>query len=172
MNRGFAIAAAGVLLAAGAIAAPAGSGTRRAPESAMARTLQGLDGTEATLAGLQGRVVVVNFWASWCKPCRKDLPVLESWMPELQKSGTEVVAVSVDRDRRRAEKFVEEIGLDLPFYIDGPEGLAQAFDLPALPCTIVLDRNGNVAHVAEGAEAATLDELRRVVNRLAAEPQG
>ena len=98
--------------------------------------------------------------------------MLESWMPDLEKSGTEVVAVSVDRDRKRAEKFVQEIGLDLPFYIDGPEGLPKAFDLPALPCTIVLDRAGNVVHVAEGGRTETLEELRRVVNRLAAEPQG
>ncbi len=173
VNRGIAIAAvAATLLATGAIAAPEGSGVRRPPDGALARPLQGLDGSQATLADLRGRVVVVNFWASWCKPCRKDLPVLQSWMPDLEKSGTELVAVSVDRDRRRAENFVKEIGLDLPFYIDGPEGLAQAFDLPALPCTIVLDRQGNVAHIAEGARAETLEELRRVVHRLAAEPQG
>jgi peroxiredoxin len=173
MIRSFAIAGLGAALcAAGASAGPAADAVRTPSESALARPLQGLDGSEAKLADLRGNVVVVNFWASWCAPCRKELPILKSWLPEFEKSGTEVVAVSVDRDRRRAEKFVKEIGLDLPFYIDGPEGLAKSFDLPALPCTIVLDRAGNVAHVAEGGRTETLEELRRVVNRLAAEPQG
>jgi peroxiredoxin len=160
------------LFATGAGAAPATGGAHDAPRAALARPLQGLDGTQASLADMRGQVVVLNFWASWCQPCRKELPVLQSWMPELEKSGAELVAVSVDRDRKRAERFVKETGLELPFYHDGPEGLAKAFDLPALPCTIVLDRNGNIAHVAEGGRTETLQELRALVQRLSAEPQG
>ncbi len=125
MIRSFAMSLGAVLIATSAIAGSPENTVRRPSEGALARPLQGLDGTEAKLADLRGHVVVVNFWASWCAPCRKELPILKSWMPELEKAGTEVVAVSVDRDRRRAEKFVKEMGLDLPFYIDGPDGLAQ-----------------------------------------------
>jgi hypothetical protein len=80
------------------------------------------------------------------------------------------LAVSIDRDLRKAEKFVRETGLDLPFYHDGPEGLAKSLDIPALPCTVVLDRTGNIVHVAEGGTAETLEQLRVVVERISKEP--
>lgn len=168
MKRAFVVAIAAGLAWPGPVALPTYA-AESAPGAALGRKLDALDGEGTSLAELRGHVVVVNFWASWCAPCRKELRVLESWKDGFEKDGANVLAVSVDRDRRKAEKFVKEMALDLPFYHDGPEGLAKALDLPALPCTVVFDRNGRVAHVAEGGDAETLEEMRRLVDRLSAE---
>lgn len=174
MKRAFAIAPC-----TAALMAAVGLGLSAAPSHAadvgsavpLSRELRALDGSSTSLAAMKGQVVVLNFWASWCAPCRKELRVLETWKPGLAQEGAALVAVSVDRDLRKAEKFVKETGLDLPFYHDGPEGLAKSLDLPALPCTVVLDRDGRVAHVAEGGDQKTLEELRRLVETMSAAPK-
>jgi peroxiredoxin len=135
-----------------------------------AHALRAFDGTSTSIESLRGQVVVLNFWASWCAPCRKELRLLQDWTKGLDRSRTRVLAVSIDRDARKAEKFVKESGLDLPFFHDGPEGLAKSLDIPALPCTVVLDRSGKIVHVAEGGRAETLEELRVVVERISQQP--
>jgi peroxiredoxin len=167
MKRGLALVCIGAGIAA-ACAGAAGAGTRA--QQAPAHSLRALDGTSTSIQSLRGQVVVLNFWASWCSPCRKELRLLQDWTKSLDASRTRVLAVSIDRDLRKAEKFVRETGLDLPFYHDGPEGLAKSLDIPALPCTVVLDRTGNIVHVAEGGTAETLEQLRVVVERISKEP--
>ncbi|HET9887019.1 MAG TPA: TlpA disulfide reductase family protein [bacterium] len=135
-----------------------------------AHALRAFDGTSTSLESLRGQVVVLNFWASWCAPCRQELRLLQDWSKALDPSRTRVLAVSIDRDARKAKKFVKETGLDLPFFHDGPEGLAKSLDIPALPCTVVLDRSGKIVHVAEGSRAETLQELRVVVERISQQP--
>ncbi len=171
MKRAFAIVCAAGLAWPGFAASPSRA-AGGPPSAALSRSLEGLDRAATTLEDLRGQVVVVNFWASWCAPCRKELRVLESWKTGFEEDGAHLLAVSVDRDRRKAAKFVQEMGLDLPFYHDGPDGLAKAFDLPAMPCTVVLDRSGRVAHVAEGGDAEPLEGRRSVVERLSSERPG
>jgi thiol-disulfide isomerase/thioredoxin len=125
-----------------------------------------LAGNARTLGELRGRVVVVNFWASWCTPCRKELPVFEAWNRELPDEEVAFAAISIDQERRNAERFVQRAGLTLPVYHDGVDGLARSLDLPYLPCTYVLDADGKVAFVSSGATDEKLAELRRVIDDL------
>lgn len=130
--------------------------------------LRALDGSTMALAALQGEVTVVNFWASWCKPCRKELLELDGMTRRLEPSGVRVLAVSIDRDVRKAERFIRGEGLTLPVYHDGPDGLARELDLPWLPCTVVMDRAGRVVRVDRGGDPATLEALEAAVQSLAA----
>jgi peroxiredoxin len=167
MKRRLALVCIGAgIVAACAGAASAGPRAQQAPS----HSLRALDGTSTSIQSLRGQVVVLNFWASWCSPCRNELRQLQDWTKSLDASRTRVLAVSIDRDLRKAEKFVKQTGLDLPFYHDGPEGLAKSLDIPALPCTVVLDRTGNIVHIAEGGGTETLEELRVVVERMSKEP--
>jgi thiol-disulfide isomerase/thioredoxin len=161
--RALAILGAAVLAAA----APA----RAADWSAWERTLAGWsfetqDGARATLADLRGRVVVVNFWASWCKPCKKELKHLDEWNALLDRDDVQLVAISVDRDARRMARFLESEGITLPVVHDGPEGLAKTLGIPSLPCTVVLDREGRVVRVADQAIDSP-DAARELVDGLA-----
>jgi thiol-disulfide isomerase/thioredoxin len=167
---GVACAALAVGLAA---SSPALAGEARLAAAVPARyELRALDGATTRVESLRGGVVVMNFWASWCKPCRVELPQLDAWSSEVAGSGVQVIAVSVDRDADRAARFVADSKLSLPVYHDGPAGLAKILDLPHLPCTVILDREGQVAHVTHGAGAAAVAEVQRAVGALLAASRG
>jgi thiol-disulfide isomerase/thioredoxin len=166
------VAAAALAWPAAGIAAPKGIG---ASDDAVQRaleqhTLRTLDGRSFTLGSLHGGVVVVNFWATWCRPCQRELPALAALNAELARQGGQVVAVSIDEDVRNVERFVREHRLTLPVAQDGPNGLARQLDLQYVPMTLVLDRRGEVAFVAQGANAQGLERAGARARELLASP--
>ena len=112
---------------------------------------------------LKGEVVVVAFWASWCKPCKREMPLLDQLHTELDQSRGRVLAVSVDRDPARAKRFVEASGLDLPIFVDGPDGVAREIDLDYLPYTIVFDRSGKSVFAGVTTNKESWKEFRDLV---------
>lgn len=137
-------------------------------EAALARhPLRLLDGTSTTLAAMRGRVVVVNFWASWCAPCRRELPQLDALHRDMSAQGASVVAVSIDQDAENARRFAKRGKLALPVAHDGPAGLARTLDLRHVPATVVLDRDGRIAWSTHRSDDAELAKLAAVVRRLA-----
>ena len=132
--------------------------------------LTDLEGAEHTLQENRGEVIVVNFWASWCPPCQKELPVMDGWNDEWADRGARVAAISVDSDLKDVRRFVEEAGLDLDVYHDGPGGLAGQLELPFLPCTYVLDQSGEIVLTSGGASDEDLARVRDTVEQLLASP--
>jgi len=156
--------AALVLATAWIAPAAAGAGTNGigASDTALRQALDGhtlrtLDGRSFTLGSLQGGVVVVNFWATWCRSCQRELPALAALNAELSAHGGQVLAISIDQDPRNVKRFVREHRLTLPIAQDGPDGLARALDLRSVPLTMVLDRRGAVAFVASGGAPQGLE---------------
>jgi thiol-disulfide isomerase/thioredoxin len=129
-------------------------------------TLTTLDGAEQNLSAFRGEVVVVNFWASWCAPCRKELPEMNRWNEAWSGRGARVVAISIDKDARNAQQFVEKAGLSMPVFHDGPDGLARMLDLPSVPCTYLLDRGGRVMAVVRSSAKHDLEDLQRRVESM------
>lgn len=128
--------------------------------------LADLSGTDLDAADLEGEIVVVNFWATWCEPCRREMPLLQGLHDRLAARGGRVMAISVDRSSQRVTDFVEELGLSLPVYTDGPDGLAKKLDLEFLPYTVVLDREGQVVFAGAGGPGKAWDGMERVVEKL------
>ncbi len=155
----FAIATAG--LTGGRVAAGNDAGTTLANHQ-----LASFDGDKTTLSALRGDVVVVNFWATWCAPCRKELSIFDGWNAEWKGRGARVVAVSIDKDARKARLFAQDMKLGLTVLHDGPDGLARSLDLPSVPCTYLLDRNGAVVSVIQTSEASDLAALKRKAESL------
>jgi peroxiredoxin len=142
---------------------------RRAPKISG----QLLDGTAYDVtASTRNAVLVLNFWASWCAPCRAEAPALERVWRQTRSLGVQVVGVTIKDDRSTAQVFERSKGLTYPSLYDQPGELAARFrgTLPpaAIPSTLVIDRRGRVA--ARGLGGLTADELLPVVRRLAAEP--
>jgi thiol-disulfide isomerase/thioredoxin len=131
--------------------------------------LRALDGSTVSLDDLRGDVVVINFWASWCAPCRRELPRLDALNNEIGRHGGRVVAVSIDEDRRNVESFVRRHGLHLPVVHDGPDGLATELDLRNVPLTLVLGRNGEVRFASVRSDDSALRELVTTTRELLAD---
>ena len=129
-------------------------------------SLRTIDGRTLTVASLRGQVVVLNFWATWCPPCRKELPGLSALHKEIAGAGGQVIAISIDQDVRNVERFAKTRGLAMPIAQDGPEGLARELDLGHIPYTLVLDRQGIVAATASGGDAAALEHIAATARRL------
>lgn len=111
---------------------------RAAPEV----SLQLADGKSSKLADYKGKQVVLSFWASWCGPCRKELPALA----ELAAKRPDVtfLAVNVDKDRPAAERFIRELKMSLPVAYDSEAAAMAKFDVVSMPTMFMLDRNGTV----------------------------
>lgn len=130
--------------------------------------LSSFDGAKTKLSSYRGDIVVVNFWASWCSPCRGELAVMDKWNTEWAGRGARVVAISIDQDAKKAKRFADEAKLSLTVLHDGPSGLARSLDLPSLPCTYLLDRDGRVLRVIRSSSSKDLGALQRQVEELLA----
>ena len=118
-------------------------------------------GGNGSLADYRGKVVVLNFWASWCKPCREESPLLERWHRRMTKDGGTVLGVDMLDLTSRAEEFIEEYGLTYPMLKDREGEGMELFGVIAYPETFVIDRAGRIA----AAERGPVDEewMRRNV---------
>jgi cytochrome c biogenesis protein CcmG, thiol:disulfide interchange protein DsbE len=120
-------------------------------EMAPALALPSLDGDgRGSLADYRGQVVVLNFWASWCDPCRDESPLLQRWHERLRQDGGTVVGVDARDIDRDAQDFIDEYGLTYPMLRDGPGDTFEDFGILGLPETFVIDRQGRVAAVRRG----------------------
>ena len=131
-----------------------------------------LDGAgEFSLADAKGSVVVLNVWASWCPPCRKEAPALQAVSTELVEQGVQFVGVNVRDNATDARAFEQEFGLTYPSVVDTDSSLLLAFrdTLPpnAIPSTLVVDREGRLA--ARVLDEVTETSLRDLVSDIAAE---
>jgi cytochrome c biogenesis protein CcmG, thiol:disulfide interchange protein DsbE len=107
-------------------------------------------GSRVDLASLKGQVVLVDFWASWCAPCKQELPVLERLYKKYQKQGFVVVAVSVDREEANVRDFLKQMPLSFPVVHDKDHAVADRYNPPRMPSSYIVDRKGTVRHVHGG----------------------
>jgi cytochrome c biogenesis protein CcmG/thiol:disulfide interchange protein DsbE len=104
----------------------------------------------ASLADYRGKVVVLNYWASWCDPCRAESPLLERWHRQLAKHDATVLGVDVQDVESDARAFAREYGLTYPMLRDGPGDTRDELGILGLPETFVIDRKGRIAAVQRG----------------------
>jgi peroxiredoxin len=116
-------------------------------------TLKDLSGVEQTLASLRGRIVVLNFWATYCIPCRTEMPELVAIQNEFAAFGVQVIGASADSadDRKEILKFAKEVKINFPIWVDASTADMARFGLgTALPGTVIIDRDGRVAKIISG----------------------
>jgi cytochrome c biogenesis protein CcmG, thiol:disulfide interchange protein DsbE len=115
-------------------------------------TLETLDGEQISLSDLHGQVVLVNFWASWCPPCRAEMPAIESVYRSYEGLGLEVLAVNTANqdDVASAAAFVQELGLSFPIPLDHTGAVSASYNLHGLPSSYFIDRQGVIRSVVVG----------------------
>lgn len=129
-----------------------------------------LDGTAFTSSNLAGDVAVLNFWGSWCAPCRVETPEFQAVYADVSDSGVQFLGVDVKDDRQLAQAFVDSVGVTYPSIFDPRGEVAMAFrGFPAnvVPSTILIDRAGRVAAVY--VAVVPEEDLRTALDQLAAE---
>jgi cytochrome c biogenesis protein CcmG, thiol:disulfide interchange protein DsbE len=124
-------------------------------------------GARAALADYRGTVVVLNYWASWCTPCRQESPLLERWQRRLAKRGGTVLGVDSLDVTADARAFVREFGLTYPMLRDRDGGTQRRFGVSGYPETLIVDRDGRIAALRRGPVDDAF--LRRSVLPLLAE---
>lgn len=139
-------------------------------EPAPALSARDFSGQDLGLAQLRGRVVYVDFWASWCPPCLQSLPRYESLWRELEPQGFTVVGVNLDREKTLALRALARTGASFPVLADPGGRWAAAFALPAMPSGYVIDRRGVVRHVQSGYRAGDESTLRKAIEAVLKEP--
>ncbi len=129
--------------------------------------LADLKGASVKLSSYAGKVVVIDFFASWCEPCMRELPELEKLHRGLATTGVVFLGVSLDKERKNAEALVKRFGLSFSVVHD-PEGkVAEAYDPPKMPSTYVVDKAGVVRHINAGFEgSADVAKLQKQITDL------
>ena len=134
-----------VLAGAASVAGAAAVGTA-APDF----TLKALEGPNMRLQEQRGKVVLVNFWATWCGPCRKEMPHLNRIAEKYRASGLVLLGVNVDDDARNAAETAAKLGVKFPVLLDTDKKVSRLYDLNSMPSTLVIDRNGRVRFLHRG----------------------
>ncbi len=131
-------------------------------------TLLTLDGGGASLTDHRDKLVVLNFWATWCQPCTVEMPSLEALWQRYRDRGLIVVGVSVDRGAPKAllEPYVRNLKLTFPILLDPDSKTSDRWRVTALPATFLVRPGGEVAGMAMGAREWNSDEMRALVERL------
>jgi thiol-disulfide isomerase/thioredoxin len=124
---------------------------RVAPGAAAAPfDLKSLDGRSVQLADLKGKVVLVNFWATWCGPCKEEMPAFERLRQRLDPERFALVTITTDLQRDGIKHFLATLNVQLPVLFDEDQDVSRAYLVRALPTTVLIDRQGTVVGRAVG----------------------
>ena len=166
MHRPDLRALAATALLAAAFAAPARA--LELGDEAPGFSAPGLAGGTVSLASYRGKVVYLDFWASWCGPCAKSLPALDQLRKEFAPGDFQIVAVNLDRNPAVAARFLKQRPVGYPSAIDPKGSLPAAFGVEAMPTSFLIDREGVVRHVHRGFRDSDVEPLRRQIQKLVA----
>lgn len=146
------------------------SDTRFSAATAPDFKLPGLYGDRIiSLSSHRGKVVYLTIWASWCIPCRQELPFLNRLRAQYLAQGLEILAVNTDADRQLALDFLEKYPVQLEVASDPDGTLLQAYNIEGLPTSFLIDRGGMIRHVYIGFQATDQDNILTQVTQLLAE---
>ena len=128
--------------------------------------LKSSTGENLRLSEYRGDVVMINFWATWCGPCRQEMPLLDELYTRYQRVGFNLLGVNIDDDSRRAMQMIEELGVNFPVLFDDRKEVSRLYEVEAMPVTVLVDREGNVRYVHHGYKPGYEDKYLTQVRSL------
>ena len=129
--------------------------------------LKSSSGDNLRLSEYRGDVVMVNFWATWCGPCRQEMPLLDELYSRYERVGFSLLGVNIDDDSRKAMNMVSELGVSFPVLFDARKEVSKLYKVEAMPVTVLIDREGTIRYVHHGYkpgyEDKYLDQIRSLL---------
>ncbi|MDN4503039.1 TlpA disulfide reductase family protein [Alteromonadaceae bacterium BrNp21-10] len=127
-------------------------------------------GLQGQLSELQGQVVYLDFWASWCKPCRKSFPWMNTMQQRYAAKGLQIITVNLDQDPKLVDQFLSKVSSNLPIVYDPQGNIAKAYQLLGMPSSYLIDRQGNIRQTHQGffnkKTARYEQEIKLLLNEL------
>lgn len=152
------------LVAGGAAVASVGKG-QKAPDFSVST----LKGGKLSLSSLKGKVVVLDFWAQWCEPCKRELPELERLSKAYAGKDVAFVSINIDKQKDNAARLAQQLGVTFDVGLDPAGSVAGQYDLPKMPTSFVIDKKGVVRYVHEGFEGSgDVERFKKEIDELLA----
>jgi peroxiredoxin len=170
MNRQFSRLLQGLLLASIVVLVqPIPVIAAEVGKSAPDFTLKSLSGKNLKLSEMTGNVVLINFWASGCGPCREEMPLLNALHNKYEPLGFTVLGVNVEEDLKGAKGFLKNFPVDFPVLLDNTNQVSKQYKVIAMPTTVVVDRDGNMRYLHQGYKSGDEAKYRQMVKTLVRE---
>ncbi len=125
-------------------------------------TLKTIDGKEIRLSDLKGKVVLINFWATWCPPCQREMPLFERVYRKYKDRGFEILAISTDAEVSKVKEFIKEYKLSFPVLMDNGE-VSSLYGVQGLPTSFLIDREGKIVKIRLGEYKELESDVKKVL---------
>ena len=123
-------------------------------------------GDTVSLDQLKGKVVMLNFWASWCGPCRQEMPLLDQMHKRYSSLGFTLIGVNVEANTKDAERWLKDTPVSFPVLFDRDSKVSKLYDVSAMPSTVFIDRKGNLRYLHRGYKAGDESEYLNQIRAL------
>ena len=135
-------------------------------EPAQDFTLPSSSGENVRLAEQRGQVVMLNFWASWCGPCRQEMPLLDEMSKRYSSAGFVLYGVNVEEDNTDAKKLIQQLGVTFPILYDAESKASSLYNVDAMPTTVLIDKKGEIRFVNRGYKPGDENKYRDQIREL------
>jgi peroxiredoxin len=129
-------------------------------------TLHVMNGANLRLQEQRGRVVMVNFWATWCGPCRQEMPQLNRLYEKYHAAGFVLLGINVDDDTSKAAEVAGKLGVTFPVLLDTDKTVSKLYELSTMPSTVIIDRDGKVRYMHRGYLTGYEDSYEKQIREL------
>ncbi len=129
-------------------------------------TLKNENGSNMRLSEFRGEVVMINFWASWCAPCRQEMPLLDELYTQYQPMGFTILGVNVEEDSTKAKQLLKNIPVNFPVLFDNASDVSKLYNVVAMPSTVLVDRDGNIRYLHQGYKPGYEESYQQQVREL------
>lgn len=126
------------------------------------------DGKEIKLSAYQGKVVLIDFWASWCLPCREEMPELIKFYRAYKDSNFELIAINIDNEKDNMQHFLDKLFPKpaFPIIADNSQKIPALFDIEAMPTTIFIDKKGKIRYRHDGFKQSYINDFKQELTQL------
>ncbi len=129
-------------------------------------TLKALDGKNLKLSEMRGNVILLNFWASWCAPCRLEMPLLNDMHNKYKDLGFTVLGVNVEEDTNMPRRYIADRPVDFPILLDKTNQVSKLYKVIAMPTSVVIDRDGNMRYLHQGYQPGDEKKYKKMIKKL------